>query len=729
MSRTDLYRVLDDAVGDTPRVDLAEAAWAQGVGMRRRRRVAFAGGGTVLAAAAVVGALVISGGLAPDGDVAPAVPTSSPGPTDAEPTSPEPAPVDDIAGAHTFLFERDGTRMQIETTTLGVSLDEQPVPTDEDLVGTSWNLVSDFEVVAGAEEFIHYTIADASTVGVDAPTSLTFRDRAGDTLLGMGTGCAGPGFQEDLDLDAEGHFAGQPADMLAVGCDGPDSGGFWADALQGGGWLHQPSEDVLLLSVIVPEDAAPTQERTEDADPTQERTEAPTVDQPADLAQARTLAFRRPGTDAAFDVAAAPPLTEQEVPSLEEISGIAWELIPIDQPWYDEGPHEANGIHILESEDFGTNEDGVQSPAVATELHLEAGTQGALLSIDLAGCGGSNYTEPMAIEGDGRFAGQPPVASDGECDQPVQVAQDLWMNLLPQGGWLHQPSSDVLLLSIVAPEGLLPEVPPAPEAPDPTQGVAALGIGDGLPDGWSNVVLNVDLERQATTSCLLPEGESTLFGSDWCTAGVEVRTGIDSQAADASGWWDPADPSEFAPPEQCYVTRQDYGAPDNAVTFASPEVGSATIADQPVEWLRWHATCAEGQEFTAEAWRVTDLGIQLRSTDGSQEVEPLVRALLEDGGPSTIGLAAIEVTEPIGDTLTGELQVWEGAYLGTGEQVTFTITDDTQCLITRPGGELGVDLEMGSCADLMLDLEESPIAQVIVTPDGEVLTVRVPSTF
>lgn len=29
----------------------------------------------------------------------------------------------------------------------------------------------------------------------------------------------------------------------------------------------------------------------------------------------------------------------------------------------------------------------------------------------------------------------------------------------------------------------------------------------------------------------------------------------------------------------------------------------------------------------------------------------------------------------------------------------------------------------------MLDLEESPIAQVIVTPDGEVLTVRVPSTF
>lgn len=721
MSRTDLYRVLDDAVADTPRVDLAEAAWAQGVGMRRRRRVAFAGGGTVLAAAAVVGALVISGGLAPDGDVAPAVPTSSPGPTDAEPTSPEPAPVDDIAGAHTFLFERDGTRMQIETTTLGVSLDEQPVPTDEDLVGTSWNLVSDFEVVAGAEEFIHYTIADASTVGVDVPTSLTFRDRAGDTLLGMGTGCAGPGFQEDLDLDADGHFAGQPAAMLAVGCDGPASEGFWGPALERGGWLHQPSEDVLLLSVIVPEDAAPTQEQTEDADPTRERTEAPTGELPAELADAHTGVFLRADSDAGFDPWQVPPLTDQEVPLVEDLAATSWELMPYDAPWSAEGPNENSGITMLEGEDFES--------LVPTQLRFGDAAEGTPLAVNLADCGDATLPEGLELDAGGRFAAQTPVTEDVSCDATVQRAEDFWMSLLAEGGWLHQPSADVLLLSVVAPEGLLPEVPPAPEAPDPTQGVAALGIGDGLPDGWSNVVLNVDLERQATTSCLLPKGESTLFGSDWCTAGVEVRTGIDSQAADASGWWDPADPSESAPPEQCYVTRQDYGAPDNAVTFASPEAGSATIADQPVEWLRWHATCAEGQEFTAEAWRVTDLGIQLRSTDGSQEVEPLVRALLEDGGPSTIGLAAIEVTEPIGDTLTGELQVWEGAYLGTGEQVTFTITDDTQCLVTRPGGELGVDLEMGSCADLMLDLEESPIAQVIVTPDGEVLTVRVPSTF
>lgn len=53
-----LFEVLDDAVGDAPRVDLAEAAWARGVGMRRRRRVAFAAGGALLAAA-VARALVL----------------------------------------------------------------------------------------------------------------------------------------------------------------------------------------------------------------------------------------------------------------------------------------------------------------------------------------------------------------------------------------------------------------------------------------------------------------------------------------------------------------------------------------------------------------------------------------------------------------------------------------------------------------------------------------------
>ncbi|QDO86990.1 hypothetical protein FNH13_00545 [Ornithinimicrobium ciconiae] len=88
MTRKNLHEVLDQAVGQTPRVDLAEGAWARGVGMRRRRRAAFAGGGAVLAATAVAGALAISGGLAPDEDMAPAVPTGS------SPTQGEPSPTD-----------------------------------------------------------------------------------------------------------------------------------------------------------------------------------------------------------------------------------------------------------------------------------------------------------------------------------------------------------------------------------------------------------------------------------------------------------------------------------------------------------------------------------------------------------------------------------------------------------------------------------------------------------
>lgn len=172
------------------------------------------------------------------------------------------------------------------------------------------------------------------------------------------------------------------------------------------------------------------------------------------------------------------------------------------------------------------------------------------------------------------------------------------------------------------------------------------------------------------------------------------------------------------------------------VREGTPEAYVRTILyrDAISHWRKWrrekpYDVHSPDGDFVTRAQRITDLGIQLRWTDGSQEVEPLVRALLEDVDPSTMGPVAVEVTEPIGDTLTGELQVWGGAYEGTGEQVTFTITDNTRCLVTRPGGELGVDLELGSCADLMVDLEESPIAQAIVTPDGEVLTARAPSTF
>lgn len=45
----------------------------------------------------------------------------------------------------------------------------------------------------------------------------------------------------------------------------------------------------------------------------------------------------------------------------------------------------------------------------------------------------------------------------------------------------------------------------------------------------------------------------------------------------------------------------------------------------------------------------------------------------------------MEVTEPVGDTISGELQEWNGVYQGTGEQVSYHVTDATRCLITKLG--------------------------------------------
>lgn len=59
-----------------------------------------------------------------------------------------------------------------------------------------------------------------------------------------------------------------------------------------------------------------------------------------------------------------------------------------------------------------------------------------------------------------------------------------------------------------------------------------------------------------------------------------------------------------------------------------PETGTATVNGHAAEWFRWSATCEEGQEFTAAAWRFPDLGIELRSADGSQELEPLAQTLV-----------------------------------------------------------------------------------------------------
>ncbi|WP_109472824.1 hypothetical protein [Ornithinimicrobium cavernae] len=84
---------------------------------------------------------------------------------------------------------------------------------------------------------------------------------------------------------------------------------------------------------------------------------------------------------------------------------------------------------------------------------------------------------------------------------------------------------------------------------------------------------------------------------------------------------------------------------------------------------------------------------------------------------------------PVGESVTGEIQEWSGRWHRTGAQISLAVTDGTRCLVTKPGGELGVDLQTGVCADLEHDLARSSIVRVILTPDDEVLVVHVLSGF
>lgn len=74
-----LRDALDRAAGEDPHVDLTEQVWAQGRVLRRRRRTAQAVGG-MTAAAALVGAMWLGGGLLSDPDAlpGPADPPSDP---------------------------------------------------------------------------------------------------------------------------------------------------------------------------------------------------------------------------------------------------------------------------------------------------------------------------------------------------------------------------------------------------------------------------------------------------------------------------------------------------------------------------------------------------------------------------------------------------------------------------------------------------------------------------
>ncbi|WP_256838986.1 hypothetical protein [Ornithinimicrobium faecis] len=735
MTRKELYNVLDDAVGNMPRVDLAEAAWAQGVGMRRRRRAAFAGGGTVLAAAAVVGALVISGGIAPDEDVAPAVPTSTPGPTQVEP-----GPVA-MESAVTFMFHREGTHTDLETSSLH-SLADQEVPAVDQLTGSSWEL-QPMLYAPGAEDFIDIAFAGPDDAGVTEPTTLSFMEAEdGDTLLSMSIDeCGGATFQEDLVLAEDGRFAGQPAGTDDQGClDGVQAAeDFWMEALPAGGWLHQPHEDVLLLSVIVPEGAAPTQETTEE--PTGETTEDPTGETTADPTggpevpgayATRTFVLLREGSEADTDelagIAALPSLDDVNVASQDQLVGTAWTLHT--DPELSTASDAEPGEPVI-------GDGGTIEADVPTRVSFADDAAGTVLSVELS-CGPVRLQDDLGLDAGGWFPGQSTWALYEDCPEVENRAASFWMTFLKTGGWLHQPSEDVLLLTVVIPEnmGSDSERDPAPEQTEdpgtnpPPAGTVSIGGGYAitLPDGWTDIALtrHSDSDPLVDSTCLLPEGESELFNPfRWCTVGAEIRVGVDPEAASVDGgWWDPGVSNST---EECYVVRQGYGHPDNEVTFApDPETGSTTVSGHPVEWSRWSASCADGQEFTAEVWRVTDLGIELRSLDGSQDLEPLVQTLLLSGDVTAGTQVVMEVTEPIGANLAGEL-VTMGArstWNGTGEFVTYEVTADTRCLVTKPGGERGADLQLGEFADLEAELPGYPYLIVIINPDGEAVSVR-----
>lgn len=548
MTRKELRQVLDDAVGHPPRVDLAEAAWAQGLGMRRRRRVVLIGGGTLLAAAAVVGAVAISGGLPLDEDVAPAVPTQTP-----EPTQVETVPMEDLGAARTFVLTREGVDPdpdEIAALADLPALDEAGVPMFDDLTGTSWELDTRMRVddLSGETATTHggLRFGDERTIGADVPTTLSFAEAAdGDTLLSLG----------------------------------------------------------------------------------------------------------------------------------------------IDD------------------------------------------------------CGGATFQDELVLEANGRFAGQDMATDDIGCSDAVQTAEDFWMLTLPQGGWLHQPAEDILLLSVVLPEDAEPDPVPTDDseqtdAPSVPEGTVSIGEGLGVtpPQGWTSLPLvrgREDSEPSVDLTCLLPPGETRVFDGQ-CPTGIEVRVGIEHLAEEANPttWWDPGNPDPSDPPDSCYAAPVDYDAPENPVTFdADPENGSTTVNGHTVEWSRWSATCAEGQEFTAESWRFIELGIELRSADGSQDLESLAETLVLS---DTIGghRGTVLIVSDLGDTLTGELtEDWPGRWPGTGEQATMPLTEDTVCLVTRPGGYPGADHQIGSCQALAEELEDRALAQVILTPGDEVALIYQPRGF
>lgn len=447
---------------------------------------------------------------------------------------------------------------------------------------------------------------------------------------------------------------------------------------------------------------------------------SPTQEEPPvpDAGDAQSFVFQREGAQPVPDLR---HVGDGDVPDAGELTGSTWQLLGSTESSL-VGEPAGGGITFINDEDVI----GVDVP---TDLSFLDTPQGTLLSMSMGACGGATFQDDLLIGPDGRFAGQNPATDDVGCSTDVQQSEDFWMEALAGGGWVHLATPDTLLLSVSVPDP--PEASGESPLDEPTAiptGTVSMGEGHGLtvPAGWTYLPL---YGGYAQSSCVLPEGETALH-FPWCLTGIEIRVGAQDARVENSDWWDPTDPGD-GPPEECYADPQGYDGwswRDNAVTFEpDPLMGQATVGDHPVEWLRWKATCADSQAFTAESWRILDLGIEVLSRDsGDHDLEAVVQSLVLDQEVPAITEHTVEVSEPIGESVVGELQEWApGHYQGTGEQVSFPITAASWCLATQPDRWLGRDLERTDCTNLAANTAEVPIVVVITDADGMVLTVHV----
>lgn len=431
------------------------------------------------------------------------------------------------------------------------------------------------------------------------------------------------------------------------------------------------------------------------------------------IGEATTFVFTRAVADVTVDPATLPDPQDAEVPTLDELRGTEWMLLT------------DHASEVIGSE-------------AGTSLHFLAVDHGTLLSVDIEGCGGATFQEDLVLADDGRFAGQDAGTTDIGCSPAVQTAEDFWMETLPHGGWIHLVDRDVLLLSVLPPDGGTSEDEPSETdaTGDLPEGTVAIGTGHGIvvPDGWRYLPLgaaeltNNDIwdPRVTNSTCLLPESVVEL-GATWCDHGVEVRTGVLDARYDEQGWWDPTD-TEGRLAESCYADPAAVDPWANPVTFTDPETGEGTAAGQAYAWFRWSATCQDGQSFTAEAWRFPGLGIELRSVTGEHELAPFAETLVPEAEVPGFAEHMITVTEPIGPAVVGEYLDWApGGPVGNGETVEFALSEETICLVTVPGAGTGEVLQVGSCDALEDERGDAPFLNVVVDGEGAVLSVRVNS--